>query len=87
VSVKQQNVDIAIELAMLKPIIQQVNGRSANRRNGPERVGLSEHSGQESLPGHIHRQPRLPRYQQRFVAKLLSGPVRSTRAGCGLTRP
>ena len=67
----EQNVDIAVELAMLKAVVEDVYERSFVLA----RVGFGEHPGIVALGGDIDRHAGLARDQQRLVAELVRRAV------------
>ena len=80
-TVKQQNVHVAMKLAMLKAVVQEMNGGQADRGNAGGRFGLGQQAGSKAPPRHIDRHARLARNQQRLVAKLFGGSIRVNARG------
>jgi len=73
--IEQQNVHVAIKLAVLKAVIQNVNGGQIDIGDACRRIGLGQQAGAEALPGHVDWHSRFARNQKRLIAKTVSRPV------------
>jgi hypothetical protein len=71
--VKQHNIHVAMKLAMLEPIVKQMHNRFLllTQNGNRQCVPFGQKSRFEALCGHVNRNARLARDQERLVAELL----------------
>jgi hypothetical protein len=75
VAIEQQDVDVAVELAVLKAVVEDVNGGQLALGNIGWGFGLDKAASAKSLAGDIDGDAGFAGDEEGFVAEFLSGAV------------
>src|ERR1039458_5736302 len=79
--VQQQNVDIAMQLAVLEAVVEQVDDVRVVFTGDMLRVGLGQQACVVALRSHVDRKAGFAGNQERLVAELFGGSIRVNAGG------